>query len=72
MRGLTMDELDGVNGGLLRAVVGNGSVLSHDNEVGFMQIQSVMSQRSQEVTMVTNMMQSLGDTNRNVASNIGK
>jgi hypothetical protein len=71
MRGLTIDELDNVSGGFSKAFVGGGGV-SQGSDLAMIQIQSLMSQRQQVVTMVTNMMQSLGDTSKNVANNIGK
>jgi hypothetical protein len=72
MRGLTIDELDGVSGGFARALVGSNGVLSQNNEMAAMQLQSVMSQRSQQLTMFSNMVQSMSDANKNTADNIGK
>jgi hypothetical protein len=46
--------------------------LSQGNELAMIQLQSIMSQRQTSIQLTTNLIQSLGDTLKTVAGNVGK
>ena len=68
---LSDERLDLASGaGWSFARTGGGGALSNDAEMSMVQIQSLMSQRQQAVTMASNMLGSMNDSQKSVINNI--
>ena len=68
---LSDEQLDLASGaGWSFARTGGGGALSNDAEMSMVQIQSLMSQRQQAVTMASNMLGSMNDSQKSVINNI--
>jgi hypothetical protein len=68
---LSDEQLDLASGaGWSFATTGGGGAVSNGTEMSMLQIQSLMSQRQQAVTLASNMLGSMNDSQKSVIDNI--
>jgi hypothetical protein len=79
LKTLTQDAMSGSNtvtssqmGSIAQQISDAGTDLNSSSELQMIQLQSLMSQRSEAITLASNLVQSLGDEQDKVADNIGK
>ena len=68
MRQLNESELDLVSGGIIIV----GGMNRSGSELGMISLQSLVSQRSTALQLVTGMMNAMGDSTKAIAGNVGR